>query len=237
MKFGKNLQRSIYKPWKGKYLDYEKLKTLLREDGEDGDNPWTEKDEAAFVEELINVQLEKVNGFQTKTYKALREQMAECETQLEQLAQQNAGERRSQQQTDSSVGDQVQFKDILARLDAISKEVSELEKYCRLNFTGAIKAAKKHDRRRGTQYRVRPILQMRLASLPFNSEDYSPLLYRLSAMYAFVRQRLDGAGKRQSSTSESQFGTDRYSSYKCAFVLQASYTDLMLTTVSSLCSP
>ncbi|KAI5303013.1 Phosphate metabolism transcription protein, partial [Ascosphaera pollenicola] len=62
--------------------------------------------------------------------------------------------------------------------------------YCRINFTGFLKAAKKHDRKRGTLYKVRPLLQVRLAELPFDSEDYSPFLYRLSTMYAFARQTL-----------------------------------------------
>jgi SPX domain protein involved in polyphosphate accumulation len=48
MRFGKTLRTQIYPPWKGKYIDYGKLKTLLREDettpeGEDG-REWTEQD-------------------------------------------------------------------------------------------------------------------------------------------------------------------------------------------------
>jgi len=68
MRFGRTLRTQIYPPWKDKYIDYDKLKTLLREkettpQGEDG-REWTEKDEEDFVQELINVQLEKVNQFQ-----------------------------------------------------------------------------------------------------------------------------------------------------------------------------
>ena len=214
MKFGKNLQRSIYAPWAEKYLDYSKLKELLREDAEDDDRPWTENDEAVFVEELINVQLEKVNAFQAEESKKLSEQMTKCESLLEQFALR--GKEGEDPPATGSFGDEAILEDVLEKLDAISKEVSELEKFCRLNFTGALKAAKKHDRRRGTNYRIRPLLQVRLASLPFNSEDYSPLLYRLSAMYTFVRQRLQGADKRASSVSETRFGTDKYTSYKCA---------------------
>ena len=36
---------------------------------------------------------------------------------------------------------------------------------------GFLKAAKKHDRKRGHAYRVRPLMQVRLAELPFNKED------------------------------------------------------------------
>lgn len=90
MRFGKTLRNSIYEPWQSHYLDYAKLKQLLREDELDDDDPasncskkWTEEDETSFVEELLNVQLEKVNAFHADTIKHLRERTSECETKLE----------------------------------------------------------------------------------------------------------------------------------------------------------
>jgi SPX domain protein involved in polyphosphate accumulation len=198
MRFGKTLRTQIYPPWKGKYIDYGKLKTLLREDettpeGEDG-REWTEQDEEDFVQELINVQLDKVNQFQVDTYKSLRDRTSECEVKLEPVA---VSANDGQEPKDAKAI----AEEILKELDGISKEVSELEKYSRLNFTGFLKAAKKHDRKRGTKYRVRPILQVRLSQLPFNSEDYSPLLYRLSTMYSFARQTLSGEESRTESSA------------------------------------
>lgn len=197
MKFGKTLQNSIYPPWKDKYIDYNKLKSLLREDETDGDETreWTEQDEEDFVQELINVQLDKVNQFQVDTYKSLRDRTSECEAKLEPLAVQGKEDEKRPDDAKATA------EDILKTLDSISKEVSELEKYSRINFTGFLKAAKKHDRKRGKQYRVRPILQVRLSQLPFNSEDYSPLLYRLSTMYSFARQILQGDDVRSNSTA------------------------------------
>ena len=94
---------------------------------------------------------------------------------------------------------------VLQVLDNITKETNELEKYARINYTGFLKAVKKHDRKRGGSYRIRPLLQVRLSALPFNKEDYSPLLYRLSAMYSFIRQHMDGGDKiRGLSMSEPQ---------------------------------
>ena len=83
-----------------------------------------------------------------------------------------------------------------------------------------LKAAKKHDRKRGHAYRVRPLMQVRLAELPFNKEDYSPLLFRINTMYTFTRQRLDVTGPVGRKTSELsvpelQSGNDRYHSFKC----------------------
>ena len=197
MRFGRTLRAQIYPPWKDKYIDYGKLKTLLREDeattpGDDG-REWTEQDEEAFVQELINVQLDKVNQFHVETYKSLRDRTSECEAELEPVAASANDGRKSEDS--KAIAEQT-----LKKLDSISKEVSELEKYARLNFTGFLKAAKKHDRKRGTKYRVRPILQVRLSQLPFNSEDYSPLLYRLSTMYSFARQILSGDESRTESS-------------------------------------
>ena len=212
MKFGKTLTNAIYEPWKDEYIDYSKLKKLLREDRpEEEDGEWTEDDESKFVEELVNVQLEKVNKFQSDTYNSLQDRVGQCEATLEKIA---GGDRKSDKSEDTKSADTNVLQDTLKKLDSIGKDISELEKYSRINYTGFLKAAKKHDRRRGSNYKVRPLLQVRLAALPFNSEDYSSLLYRLSAMYTFTRQRLDGNKERSQSLAESKSGADKYTSHK-----------------------
>ena len=219
MRFGRTLKNSRYPPWKDQYIDYHKLKLLLRErdlTGKDlSDNEsqsWTEQDEETFGQELINVQLDKVNAFQAETFRQLRDRTSACETKLGPLVPKEGAEETS---IDEEKRREV-AAEVLEELNAITKEVSELEKYSRLNFTGFLKAAKKHDRKRGARYRVRPLLQVRLSQLPFNSEDYSPLLNRLSAMYTFVRQVLSkGATEvKDATTTSSRFGHDTYSSHK-----------------------
>ncbi|ODH52897.1 hypothetical protein GX48_00764 [Paracoccidioides brasiliensis] len=222
MRFGHTLEKSIYPPWKNHYIDYNKLKRLLREhetkgssqDGSDDETPeWTEQDEENFVQELINVQLDKVNAFQVNTYKQLRDRTSQCEAKLEPLVTKEDG---------TQVEDADRRKEIarsaMKDLDSITKEVSELEKFSRINFTGFLKAAKKHDRKRGTLYKVKPLLQVRLSHLPFNSEDYSPLLYRLSTMYSFIRQDLGQRPSEQSAEGgpavDTHLGQDVYTSHK-----------------------
>lgn len=179
MRFGRTLRKSTYAPWASNYIDYAKLKKLLREDetSHNDAKAWTEEDESRFVEELVNVQLEKVNAFQADTYKQLRQRTSECEAKLGRSGGTKETSKDLAENIDAEVDKEV-LRSVLEELDNITKEVNELEKYSRLNFTGFLKAAKKHDRRRGSKYRVRPLLQVRLAALPFNSEDYSPLLYR-----------------------------------------------------------
>ncbi|KAH8704233.1 SPX domain protein [Talaromyces proteolyticus] len=215
MRFGKTLKNSIYPPWEDKYIDYSKVKKLLREgdvDVDDSDNevqPWTEKDEEAFVQELVNVQLDKVNNFQAEMSQKLRERTAACEAKLGSLVKKTDGETDNQEERRKIASEALQ------ELDQITKEVSELEKYSRINFTGFLKAAKKHDRKRGARYQIRALVQVRLSHLPFNSEDYSPLLNRLSAMYTFARQTLNqGPETSQGPANEGGITHETYDSYK-----------------------
>lgn len=227
MKFGSTLKRSIYPPWRENYIDYAKLKKLLREDESsptDTKDTWTEEDEGAFVDELVNVQLEKVHTFHKETFEKLRERTASCEAKLDDVAVADIQEHDGTAAAAGSNGKkaipseqerQKIMNEVLQELDNITKETNELEKYARINYTGFLKAVKKHDRKRGGSYRVRPLLQVRLAALPFNKEDYSPLLYRLSAMYNFIRQHLEGADKiRGLSMNEPQEAKEEYISYK-----------------------
>ncbi|PGH15487.1 hypothetical protein AJ80_05504 [Polytolypa hystricis UAMH7299] len=222
MRFGKTLKNSIYPPWKAHYMEYTKLKRLLREHeanvdatqpgSSDGAARWTEHDEETFVQELINVQLDKVNSFQVETYKQLRDRTSECETALEPLALTGEGAMLEDEDKRREIA-----QDVLHKLDDITQELSELETFSRINFTGFLKAAKKHDRKRGARYKVRPLLQVRLAQLPFNSEDYSPLLYRLSTMYSFVRQNLGQAPPAHHGDGPAvdvHLGKDQYTSHK-----------------------
>ncbi|MCJ1340331.1 Phosphate metabolism transcription protein [Bachmanniomyces sp. S44760] len=228
MRFGKTLKNSIYQPWRDDYIDYAKLKQLLREDQADNgtasskaeDHGWTEEEEGAFVDELVNVQLEKVHNFQANKYQDLRERTARCESSLEEAV--GRGRQVANDKSDASDESKVEQKvdsDVLQKvqgeLDKITEEMNELEKYSRINFTGFLKAAKKHDRKRGTNYKVRPtLLQVRLAALPFNSEDYSPLLYRLSAMYSFIRQNTSPKTEDLKPGSVKAATGEKYKSFK-----------------------
>ena len=224
MHFEQSLKRSIYPPWKDKYIDYPKLKRLLRDNSSEAGTPpedeenWTAEDEGAFVEELINHQLEKVAAFQSDTVQGLRDRTTKCEAQLEPFiaaskSEQEAGADVSQTSKPPAAG-QITLHGVLKELDNTTKELNELEKYSRINYTGFLKATKKHDRKRGDAYRVRPLMQVRLAELPFNKEDYSPLLFRLSTLYGFIRQHLQDPDNKV-SFSESHTNAEDYTSYKC----------------------
>ncbi|CAK7209322.1 Phosphate metabolism transcription protein [Sporothrix bragantina] len=216
MRFGKTLRESIYPPWKAEYIDYSKLKALLRDDEsagsdtEGGESGWTEDDENRFCDEIFNVQLEKVAKFQEDRVTSLRERADAIFEKLRDLTPGNAGDSATSDaaaeggaggSSSGSVAGAIKDKseitvqrvrEIEAELDSITNELRELKRYSSLNYTGFLKIVKKHDRKRGNHYRIRPMMQVSLTRRPFNSEAvYSPLLAKLSLMYEAVHQYLN----------------------------------------------
>lgn len=189
MRFGKTLKQSIYEPWRDKYIDYNKLKSILREDKpDDDDEPWTEEDENRFCDEIFNTQLEKVAQFQEEKMQELRQRVDAAFDKLRDLPPADA--ENKDKPTDEALAQRL--KDLETELDGITNEVKELQKYSSLNYTGFLKIVKKHDRKRGDRYKIRPIMQVSLSKRPFNSEQgYSPLLNKLSLMYFAIRQHLE----------------------------------------------
>jgi SPX domain protein involved in polyphosphate accumulation/uncharacterized membrane protein YidH (DUF202 family) len=189
MRFGKTLRQSVYAPWKDKYIDYAKLKSILREDKpDDDDEPWTEDDENRFCDEIFNVQLEKVAEFQAEQVEDLRRRVDSAFEKLKEFPTAEEGKPKTDADTQ-------QLKDLEAELDTITNEVKELQKYSNLNYTGFLKIVKKHDRKRGDRYKIRPMMMVSLSKRPFNSDQvYSPLLNKLSLMYFAIRQHLEEPG-------------------------------------------
>ncbi|KAF5019063.1 hypothetical protein F66182_8955 [Fusarium sp. NRRL 66182] len=218
MRFGRTLRESIYPPWKDKYIDYAKLKSLLREDVADDDNqPWTEEDETRFCEEIFNNQLEKVAQFQEQRFNALRERVDAVFEKLKELAPVESSEEQGVPQ--KSEIPTSRLRTLESELDEITNEVRELKKYSNINYTGFLKIIKKHDRKRGDRYKVRPMMQLSLSQRPFNSETgYSPLLNKLSIMYFAIRQQLEEGGEQLPPLDlESQGEThngERYTAHK-----------------------
>ena len=218
MRFGKTLRNAIYPPWKGEYIDYGMLKGMLREDDED-DTPWTEDDENKFCDEILNTQVEKVANFQESTFKALEDRANKSGEKLRDLSPEGG-----KKPGDITTG---RFKEIEEELDSIINEVKELKKYSGINYTGFLKIVKKHDRKRGNNYKIRPMVQMTLSKRPFNSEQgYAPLLNKLSMMYFVVRQQLEEGADHGALSADSQSETqngERYTAHKCRywFVLES----------------
>lgn len=227
MRFGKTLRQAMHAPWKDKYIDYTRLKSLLREDrSEDDDEPWTEEDERRFGDELLNNQLEKVARFQEETFNSLRERVDAAFETLKDLgapedeaSAATAQDKGKGKEEDAGPEEDAppprprgditteRLRQLEAELDQITNDVKELKTYSTINYTGFLKIVKKHDRKRGERYKIRPMMQARLAQRPFNSEQgYTPLLNKLSLMYFAVRQHLED-GDAAATTNPADIGT------------------------------
>ncbi|KAI1135305.1 SPX-domain-containing protein [Hypoxylon sp. FL0543] len=230
MRFGKTLRESIYPPWKDQYIDYSKLKAMLREDRreDEEDVPWTEEDENRFCDEVFNVQLEKVAQFQERTVSGLKERAEVAFEKLKEMAPAPAPAPAAPSDNDDDENKQpkrsdittARLKELKAELDAITNEVKELKKYSSANYTGFLKIAKKHDRKRGDRYKVRPMMRVSLSERGFNSEQaYSPLLTKLSLMYYAINQNLD-EGEQQNpadldlENAQEVHNGERYTAHK-----------------------
>ncbi|TVY15526.1 Vacuolar transporter chaperone 2 [Lachnellula arida] len=208
MRFGRKLRNSVYEPWKDHYMNYSGLKKLLRDD--EDDPRWTEDDENKFSDKLVNIELEKVASFQSSAFKSLEDRANRAGEKLRELAPEDG--------TSKGTITASRFKEIEDELDAITNETKELKKYSSINYTGFLKIVKKHDRKRGNNYKIRPMMQQRLSSRPFNSEQgYAPLLNRLSIMYYVVRQQLDESSDQAVPPTDAQPQTqngERHMAYK-----------------------
>lgn len=209
MRFGKTLQEAIYPPWAEQYIDYGKLKALLRENGPDEDRPWTEDDETRFCEELLNVQLEKIAAFQATTFKELELRASKCDDQLRDIAPQDGQPKANTTAT--------KLKELEAELDGILNEFRQLRKYSNINYTGFMKIVKKHDRKRGERYRIRPMVAVSLAKRPFNTDQgYTSMMNKLSFMFFAVRQHMEGEAANIPTTHAQTMNAagETYTAYK-----------------------
>lgn len=190
MLFGVRLANEIFPPWASHYLDYEKLKELLKESKNDGskkkkskgDDDFTDHDENLFVSGL-DKELEKVYTFQTNQYNQLLKRIEEVENKIDALDLNDAGDLK----------DKFDWSGLQSGLENILSESKELDHFARLNFTGFQKIVKKHDRIHPAYNSVKALLSIRLKELPFHSEDYSPLLHRISNLYSFLRENVSTA--------------------------------------------
>ncbi|KAH8677430.1 VTC domain-containing protein [Xylariales sp. PMI_506] len=195
MRFGKTLRESVYGPWKDQYIDYGKLKSLLREDQQDDEAPWTDDDEAKFSDEIFNVQLEKIASFQEKQVQAIKERLEASLSKLKDIVS-------TESKSDITIQ---RLHELKGEADAITNEIEELKKYSSVNYTGFLKIVKKHDRKRGDRYKVRPLMKLRLSDRGLNAETvFSPLLKKLSMLYYIIESHLQEGEEVQPPDLEHQ---------------------------------
>lgn len=189
MLFSQKLSEEVYEPWREHYIAYDQLKKLLKESNPSAQ--WTDADETRFVETL-DKELDKVYGFETAKFNEISDRINAVEQQVS-----------GTQVVDSKALEPV--------LEQIVSDATHIDKFRRLNYTGFTKLVRKHDRLH-PQYRVMPLLQTRLQTLPFHGERYSPLLKRLGGVFAKLDGGEDSLARSQvlGSIREQKFHSNGY---------------------------
>lgn len=204
---------------------------MLREDDYGlSDGSWNDDDETRFSDEIFNVQLEKVAAFHESKFRELRDRVDAAFEKLKDIAPPKAEEPSTQEQkapaaSRSDITTQ-RLKELEAELDEITNEINQLKRYSNLNYTGFLKIVKKHDRKRGLRYKIRPLMMKSLSDRPFNSEQaYAPMVHRLSLAYFTVKQQLEEgvseellADLEDGGLQETRNG-EKYSAHKCKWSL------------------
>ncbi|GAV54846.1 hypothetical protein ZYGR_0AS01690 [Zygosaccharomyces rouxii] len=205
MLFGVKLSNDIYPPWKDSYMDYERLKKLLKEalitdksasTTAKGEDPlWSDNDESRFVEAL-DKELEKVYGFLVSKYDSLM-------SKLNRLEEQTTSEDKIRE---------LDFDSFQKMLEDVLSEAQQLDGFYRLNYTGFFKIVKKHDKLHPKYPSVKSLLEVRLKELPFHSEELSPLLYRISFLYNVLRSNFTNFSQSLTDASKLSAISDHTSS-------------------------
>ncbi|KAF9390640.1 vacuolar transporter chaperone [Podila verticillata] len=164
MKFGDNLEDSIYPQWKDNYVQYNALKKQL-EVGLSNPVGWTERDEGIFGQTLDS-DLTKIFNFVNAKFEELQERTTKAELRVA---------------TFQEAYNQQAIESLTTTISEITDEVNQLSKYCRTNYAGFLKIVKKHDK--NVPYKLRPVFMVQLKSRAFYKVNFDSLVVRLSKLY------------------------------------------------------
>ncbi|KAI9228642.1 MAG: VTC domain-containing protein [Piptocephalis tieghemiana] len=191
MRFGHQLQTSLNPDWRYYYVDYDGLKLRLKMRPGLSSSSYREGDEATFVQ-LLEHELDKVYDFHKLKFNEITRRVEYAETRTRTLEQSTTQDGET---IDTEVHD-------------ITKEVNELQKYARLNYSAFLKIIKKHDKY--TSYALRPVFMVRLAAKPFYRDSFEPLVLRLSRLYDRVRKPDKGSAGGSGSSQNFVRRTTKY---------------------------
>lgn len=101
----------------------------------------------------------------------------------------NGSQNKKPQEVDESTEDKL--AKLEPEIERITRELSQLSTYVRLNHTGFVKILKKHDKH--TAYMLRPTFLLRLNARPLEQlENLDALVVRLSRLYDLIRSHARG---------------------------------------------
>lgn len=175
-RFGHQLRTSLIKDWEWHYIDYDRLKDLLRPSSK---SEWSDNDEQRFLKELES-ELDKVFTFQKVKSQEIIQRIKAAEAEVN-LVISRADSRHRDAPTED---DYFLLEDDLSEIIA---DVHDLAKFTQLNYTGFYKIIKKHDKQ--TKWQLKPVFATRLKAKPFFKDNYDAFIIKLSRLYDLVRTR------------------------------------------------
>ncbi|KIW15663.1 hypothetical protein PV08_05712 [Exophiala spinifera] len=188
MKFGQQLRQSLIKDYYWHYIAYDDLKDALKKpfvNGKSGERePWTEDDEASFIQ-LLEAELDKVYTFQKLKSQEIVSRIKSSEAEVKQVLERQEQQGHSDPESDSEL--EADFELLEQDLSDIIADVHDLAKFTQLNYTGFQKIIKKHDKQ--TDLILRPSFATRLKAKPFFADNYDAFIVTLSKLYDLVRTR------------------------------------------------
>ncbi|GLB40341.1 putative VTC domain containing protein [Lyophyllum shimeji] len=218
MKFGRKIRTSLYNEWRPYYIDYNKLKRILKDRTTEG--LWTDEDEEEF-KVLLEKELDKIHDFQKAKTSELSRRIKDAEKDVKRLVEQGPESEEEEEQQPSprlepTAGTEEQaeeyipdegseddltedeeetYDELETRFHALEEEVAnlvadvhDLALYTKLNITGFMKILKKHDKQTGRQLKP-TFVQQYLEKRPFYKYNWDALIVKLSRLYNLVRTR------------------------------------------------
>ena len=146
--------------------------------------PWTDDDEAAFIQQL-EAELDKVFTFQKLKSQEIVSRIKASESEVNQVVRRQEQLTLSDPESDEDL--EADFELLEVDLSDIIADVHDLAKYTQLNYTGFQKIIKKHDKQ--TDMYLRPSFATRLKAKPFFQDNYDAFIVTLSKLYDLVRTR------------------------------------------------
>eukprot|EP01095_Lingulamoeba_sp_RSL-Kostka_P002199 TRINITY_DN13073_c0_g1_i1.p1 TRINITY_DN13073_c0_g1~~TRINITY_DN13073_c0_g1_i1.p1 ORF type:complete len:685 (+),score=169.74 TRINITY_DN13073_c0_g1_i1:122-2176(+) len=159
MKFGKQLESTMVVEWQEMYLDYKRLKELLKyykrkEKLKDDETTLDDKDPDEFLNE-VETELDKINNFYMEKEEQMLERFEAVKENLNELPNlENNDVDLSESLNDTRLTlFQMRERKIIKQKKILKKAMIQiyraclmLENFCQLNYTGCYKIVKKYDK-------------------------------------------------------------------------------------------
>ncbi|KAF7728245.1 vacuolar transporter chaperone [Apophysomyces ossiformis] len=170
MKFGQQLQQEIFPPWRLSYIQYDVLKSELKQRQLAHD--WTDQDEQDFVE-LLESELDKVYDFVTAKLNEVEARISYCERTIQTFM------------NNPSWSSDQNWNVMDEALTEVLFDVNDLAKFTRLNYIGFQKILKKHDKWTGLNLTQGFVPQLR--AKPLDKQRFDVAIVFISSLHDICR--------------------------------------------------